>query len=236
MKRLFISDLHLSEASQHHIQALKALLERFADIDELYLLGDIFEAWVGDDDDSDWLTAVNEILRSQAGRGVKVFLTRGNRDFLIGSQWPEANHITLLAEQHVIQAGTQQWLLSHGDEYCTDDVAYQQFKQLSRSPEWQAEMLRKPLAERHAIAAHMRMQSSQANANKQENIMDVNTKTVADAAKTHGADLILHGHTHRPAIHQEANFKRVVLGDWTSTLWYVIANDEHFELVEESVD
>jgi len=236
MKRLFISDLHLSEQSQHHVQALVSLLERFSDINELYLLGDIFEAWVGDDDDSHWLTAINDLLRRQADRGIKVFLTRGNRDFLIGSQWADAQHIELLPEQHLLTVGTQKWLISHGDEYCTDDVDYQQFKLISRSPQWQNDMLSKPLAERIAIAAHMRMQSSQANANKQENIMDVNQDSVAKAANEYSADLILHGHTHRPAIHQEAGFKRVVLGDWTTSLWYVIAENEEFKLVEESID
>lgn len=225
MKRVFISDVHLSEERRDLTEAFCEFIDQQRDIDELYLLGDIFEAWVGDDDYSEWLLPIEAALTSLASRGIALFFLHGNRDFLIGQEWCEKIGITLLTEPTTIEIAGETWLLTHGDELCTDDVEYQQFRQLSRSQEWQANLLSQPIEARFALARQLREQSKMANANKAENIMDVNHDAVVTALRSYGASALLHGHTHRPNDHKESDYRRVVLGDWRPEFEYAVAND-----------
>lgn len=225
MKRVFISDVHLSEERRDLTEAFCKFIDQQRDIDELYLLGDIFEAWVGDDDYSEWLLPIEAALTSLASRGIALFFLHGNRDFLIGREWCDKIGITLLTEPTTIEIAGETWLLTHGDELCTDDVEYQEFRQLSRSHAWQSQLLSQPIEARFALARQLRDQSKMANANKAENIMDVNQDAVVKALRSSGASALLHGHTHRPHDHNESGFRRVVLGDWRPEYEYAVAND-----------
>ena len=216
---LFISDLHL-DPERPAITALflDLLAGRAAHADALYILGDLFEAWVGDDDDSDWLRPVVAGLRRLADAGIPVYLMHGNRDFLMGEAFAAASGCVQLPDPSVIDLHGQATLLMHGDTLCTDDTQYQAFRTQVRSVAWRQGILAKPLAERQAIAAQMRAQSRAENAGKAESIMDVNVAAVEQAMAEHGVSRLVHGHTHRPGVHElDLNGhagQRIVLGDW----------------------
>lgn len=214
MRRLFVSDLHLSDPEHPHFAALTTLL-RHSDADEIYLLGDLCEVWIGDDDDGPLATAFTALL-ADAARHARVFMMHGNRDFLYGPGLERATGCQLLGDPHVLPDGV---LLSHGDAFCVDDHAYQQVRALLRSAEWQQEVLSRPLPERRELARQMREQSRVSNANKAENIMDVSGPEVARVMSEYGASVLVHGHTHRPGIHREAWGRRYVLGAWERCAW-----------------
>lgn len=216
---LFISDLHLDPRRP----AVTALFLDFLsgpghDCAALYILGDLFEAWIGDDEDDPHALEVLAGLRTATARGLPVFVMHGNRDFLLGDGFVRQTGCRLLAEPALIDLGGERVLLLHGDTLCTDDHEYQQFRALVRDPAWQAQFLARPLAERRAMAAQMRETSRQRTGGKPAEIMDVNPETVVAAMRAHGVRTLIHGHTHRPAIHtfeldgQPA--RRIVLGDW----------------------
>lgn len=216
---LFISDLHL-DPRRPAITTLfqRFLTERASAAGALYILGDLFEAWIGDDDDSALAADIASALSALSRRGVPVYFVHGNRDFLLGERYAAACGMTLLAETTVIDLYGTPTLLMHGDTLCTDDVAYQAFRTQVRSPLWQAAMLSKPLAERRALAAQLRSESAQATQQKGEYIMDANADTVRHVLRAHGVQRLIHGHTHRPAVHHfdldGAPAERIVLGDW----------------------
>jgi len=181
----------------------------------LYLLGDIFEYWAGDDDlQTPFNRKVCDALRALAGRGVQLYWIAGNRDFLVGSAFAAAAGLTLLQEPQVIDIGGQNVLLVHGDAQCIDDTAYMAFRAQVRSPEWQKSFLAKPLAERKAIIEGMREGSRAAQKEKSMAIMDVNLAEIERLFSTYGVTRIIHGHTHRPGVHQSAGGVRYVLPDW----------------------
>ncbi len=219
MTVLFVSDLHL-DASRPEITALfLAFLEGEArDAEALFILGDLFEAWVGDDDPGEPGSSVCAALRALSASGVPVFLMRGNRDFLYGPAMSERCGAQLLPDPCVLDLHGQPTLLMHGDLLCSDDIAYQAFRKQVRDPAWQAQFLAQPLAARQAFAAQARAASQQHQAGVSETITDVALATVVTTMAAHGVDRLIHGHTHRPAIHAlEINSrpaKRVVLGDW----------------------
>ena len=219
MATLFISDLHL-EADRADIgeQFFAFLEDEASQADALYILGDFFEAWVGDDDPDAYYASVKKALRALVDRGVPVFFMHGNRDFMIGERFAEETGVTILPDPSPAEFYGKSVLLSHGDALCTDDTEYQQVRMMTRNPEWQAMMLDKPLDERLAIAAQAREQSKARNAGLPEEIMDVNADAVASLIGQHGVDILLHGHTHRPGIHGvvvgDRHALRVVLGDW----------------------
>jgi UDP-2,3-diacylglucosamine hydrolase len=219
MTTLFISDLHL-EADRADIgeQFFAFLEDEASQADALYILGDFFEAWVGDDDPDAFYSSVKKALRALVDRGVPVYFMHGNRDFMIGEKFASETGVTILPDPSPAEFYGKSVLLSHGDALCTDDTEYQQVRMMTRNPEWQAMMLDKPLEERLAIAAQAREQSKARNAGLPEEIMDVNADAVASMIEQHDVDILLHGHTHRPEIHEVAAGDRyalrIVLGDW----------------------
>lgn len=217
---LFISDLHL-DARRPAITTL--FLEFLAGLDPrhcagLYILGDLFEAWVGDDNDDPHDAQVTAALRATTQRGIPVWIMHGNRDFLLGERFAQATGCTLLADPARIELSGEATLLMHGDTLCTDDHEYQQFRDMVRNPDWQRQFLAKPLAERRAIAANLRETSRQRTGEKAAEIMDVNPQAVLDTLRAHGVHRLIHGHTHRPAVHaldlDGRPAHRIVLGDW----------------------
>ena len=204
MTTLFIADLHLDA-------------ER-PEITELF--GDLFEAWVGDDDPSDTGAFVAARLKALTDGGVPVYFIRGNRDFLLGDTYARRAGMTILPDPGVIMLHGTPTLIGHGDLLCTDDVAYQQFRAQTRDPRWQAQFLAQPLAARLAFAGQARAASKARYGELQaagtsETITDVSAATVATTFARYGIHRMIHGHTHRPAIHEEGNdCTRIVLGDW----------------------
>ena len=229
---LFISDLHLSEATPQIEQGLYRFLEEKGDVDRLFLLGDIFEAWIGDDDDSKLAARFAEAMKNLADRGTAIFFMRGNRDFLVGERYLQQFNAELLGDTAKVSVAGAPALLMHGDLLCTDDVDYMAFRALAHNPDWQAEMLAKPLTERRELAKHLRAMSKEAASNKAEDIMDVNPDAVANTMQEHQVKRLIHGHTHRPSRHAILDAERVVLGDWNTTGWYLLERDETLELVE----
>ncbi len=215
------SDLHLGPATPATSEAFLAFLQAAEEEAAALLLpGDIFDAWIGDDvirAAPPWLATVLTALRATAGR-IPVWLGRGNRDFLIGEELAAAVGARLLPEPALLQTDYGDILLTHGDEFCTDDAAYQQFRQMVRNPQWQAEFLAKTIPERLAMAQQARGESQMANQAKSMEIMDVNAGAVEQAFRDHGVTLMVHGHTHRPARHvlevDGAKRERWVLPDW----------------------
>jgi UDP-2,3-diacylglucosamine hydrolase len=219
MTTLFISDLHLDAQRPHIVDLYTELLAGEArKADALYILGDLFEAWIGDDDDAEMPARVAAATRALRDSGVPVWFMHGNRDFLLGADYAARAGMTLLADPTVIELGGERVLLMHGDTLCTDDVDYLKFRALVRDPRWQQQFLAKPLAERRAFAAQARGESRQHMATLAAEIMDVTQEAVVAAMRAHGVHTLIHGHTHRPATHRfdldGQPARRIVLGDW----------------------
>lgn len=229
---LFISDLHLSEATPRIEQGLYRFLEQKGGVDRLFLLGDIFEAWIGDDDDSPLAQRFTSAMKRMADRGTRIYFMRGNRDFLVGADYLDKFNAELLSDTAQIVVAGEPTLIMHGDLLCTDDTDYMAFRGVAHDPAWQADMLAKPLEERRELAKQLRTMSKEAASNKAEDIMDVNQAAVERAVTQHSASRLIHGHTHRPRRHLSENFERVVLGDWNETGWYLHEQGDTLELVE----
>lgn len=213
---LFISDLHLQESHPRTAEAFfRFLSERAVHARQLYLLGDIFEYWAGDDDlDTPFHQRVVHALRALADAGVEIFWIAGNRDFLVGAQFAQAAGVTILAEPHVITVGGTRIALVHGDAQCTADTKYMAFRAQVRESAWQQQFLALPLAQRKQIIAGLREGSREAHATKSYEIMDVTPEAVDALFEQTGAHVIIHGHTHRPAMHLLGDKRRYVLPDW----------------------
>ncbi len=213
---LFISDLHLQAAHPRTAEAFFGFLAgRAIHAERLYLLGDIFEYWAGDDDLAEpFHQQVIDALRAVSDAGTAVYWLAGNRDFLVGPGFAEAAELRLLEEPHVITAGGKRIVLVHGDAQCTADLKYMAFRAQVRDREWQQQFLGMPLAQRKAIIAGLREGSREAQAGKSYEIMDVAPEAVAELFARTGADVIIHGHTHRPAVHETGGKLRYVLPDW----------------------
>jgi UDP-2,3-diacylglucosamine hydrolase len=213
---LFISDLHLQEAHPRTAEAFFRFLdERASAAGQLYLLGDIFEYWAGDDDlGSPFHQRIVGALRALADAGIALFWLAGNRDFLVGTEFARAAGLTLLAEPYVTTVGGQRIAIVHGDAQCTGDVKYMAFRAQVRDPAWQQQFLAMPLAQRKAIIAGLREGSREAHSTKSYEIMDVTPDAIAALHEATGSDVIIHGHTHRPALHEQDGKRRYVLPDW----------------------
>ncbi len=231
MTTRFIADLHLEEDRRDVTDAFLAFLPRYAHgIEALYILGDFFEAWIGDDERSPLQQEIAEALQATRATGTALYLMHGNRDFLIGEDFCQRIGATLLDDPTVIDLYGEPTLLMHGDSLCTADEEYQRFRANMRDPQWQQAFLQRPLADRQMVARQMRQISQAKNQDKQQDIMDVTPDEVIRAMAEHGVRQFIHGHTHRPAIHdlqvEGAPAKRYVLGDWYSELWYITATPE----------
>ena len=226
MSTLFVSDLHLDPARPEITALFLRFLQReAASADALYILGDLFEAWVGDDDPSSTGQQVADGLRRLADAGVPVYFVHGNRDFLVGQDYAGRAGMRILPDPAVVSLYGEPVLVMHGDLLCTDDHAYQAFRAQTRDPHWQAMFLAQPLAARQAFAA----QARQASMSRQQDMIDgdrasfeavtdVNPQAVEATFARFGVATLVHGHTHRPAMHAvrigDREGRRIVLGDW----------------------
>mgnify|MGYP000394768831 CR=1 FL=1 len=212
---LVIADLHLSvERSDITECFFQFLTEHNSKHDALYILGDLFEAWVGDDDVTEFTDSIANAIH-QFSNTTPVYFIHGNRDFLLGRKYAQRCGMTLLPEQLAIELYGRNVLFMHGDQLCTDDVDYQVFRKKSRTWWWRALMLMLPLSMRRKKAEEYRRRSIEQQSYKSLDIMDVNQAAVQQALQTSQSTLLIHGHTHRPAIHKlENNKKRIVVGDW----------------------
>jgi len=235
-KHLFISDLHLAPERPDIIQLFVTFLnEQASKAESLYILGDLVEYWLGDDDKAEGLSEAFDCMKHHADNGLKIYLMHGNRDFLMGEQLAQRAGCTLIHEPYITEFNSTPVLLMHGDILCTDDTRYQELRLMLRNPAWQQDFLSKPLAEREQMAQALRQQSKEETQSKADDIMDVNSKAVEQAFVNNRVALMIHGHTHRPAIHQlsvnEEPAKRVVLGDWYTKGSVLELDDaEHFKL------
>ena len=218
---LFISDLHLDKERLEIIQLFSQFLSSQASrCESLYILGDLFEYWIGDDQPITGLESVIEGLQSLTAASVPVFFIHGNRDFLLGESFAKTTGIKLLPESAVIEVYGRRALIMHGDTLCTDDTDYQQMRGMLRHTDWQKQFLSLSLEERIQQALQLREKSQSATQDKKEDIMDDSAQSVENIMRDNNVDLLIHGHTHRPAIHevfvQNQKAQRIVLGDWYS--------------------
>ena len=229
---VFISDLHLSPERPYIIK----LFLQFADdvasqADALYILGDFLEYWLGDDDPSPALTPVfDKLIELSEKHGTKIYFMHGNRDFLVGDKLAERCHFELINnDTYKIKIHGKDVLLMHGDTLCTDDIEYQKFRQMVRSEQWKQDILSRSLEERIQIAKDLRDKSKKSMTEKEEAIMDVNQHETDKAFIDNKVNVIIHGHTHRPAVHQKTingqQTTRIVLGDWYKTGSYLRVKD-----------
>ncbi|TNE70980.1 MAG: UDP-2,3-diacylglucosamine diphosphatase [Gammaproteobacteria bacterium] len=228
MTTLFISDLHLEESRPDITEAFLSFLKQKASgVEQLYILGDFFEAWIGDDEKTPLQERIAEALREVSAGGTEIFLMHGNRDFLIGEAFCNRAGATLLADPTVIDLYGTPTLLMHGDSLCTADVEYQKFRASMRNPQMIQMMLARPLEDRQQMARQLREISMAKNQGKAETIMDVTPEEVVKEMEKHSVQRLIHGHTHRPAIHElNANGQqawRIVLGDWDRNVWWLEA-------------
>ena len=240
MTTLFISDLHLDEKRPDIFRAFLHFLENTAkDAEALYVLGDLFEAWVGDDDDANIARESVAAFRRLADSGTALYFLHGNRDFLLGDRFADETGGTLLNDPCKIDLYGTPTLLMHGDSLCTADTEYQKLRLQLRSADWQQQLLSQPLAARRQLAEQLRMASSEATCNKAEDIMDVTPGEVAKALAENNCTRLIHGHTHRPARHaltvHGKPAERIVLGDWDQHLWFLQAEVNTLELHKERI-
>ncbi len=235
-KTFFISDTHLDPARpETTAMFLEIMSERVSGAKALYLLGDIFEFWIGDDAVSDTASEVARATASLAASGTKIYFMPGNRDFLIGAAYAAKAGWEMLAEPAEVEVNGVKLLLLHGDSLCTDDHAYQAFRQQVRNPAWQQDFLSRSIVERLNMAEQARAQSKDYTADADNAIMDVNNQAVLEEFAKSSAKVMIHGHTHRPNTHSLAidgePYKRVVLGDWYQDAWLIEADENGLELI-----
>ena len=235
----FISDLHLTQDRPQTTQRFVSYLESLdANVSDLYILGDLFDTWVGDDDPTPPNQLVKDKLKSLTDNGVNVHFLAGNRDFLIGQQFFDDTQVQCLEDEHIIDLFGVKTLLMHGDLLCTDDTEYQQFRQLTHNPAWQQAALAKPLEERLALAQHYRQQSHLNKQDKSSEIMDVNETTVLNTLQKYNTARLIHGHTHRPNKHihkvGEQEAERFVLAEWDKTGSILDWTEQGYNIIELS--
>ncbi len=240
MTVLFVADLHLCQQRPDLTQAFVDFLKTTAQgCHSLYLLGDIFEAWIGDDYIDPCLQPVIQQLKALSSAQSALYFQHGNRDFLVGKRLADLIGAKLLEESVIVQLPSQKALIMHGDQLCTDDLAYQKFRSMVRSPDWQQEFLAKSIQERLQIAEHLRTTSKAETGSKTSQITDVSHSAVLDALQHAQVNLLIHGHTHRPATHSFTDtgkqLTRMVLGDWDQSLWYIQCDKLGCTLIEQKI-
>lgn len=241
MRTLFISDLHLHESRPEITRAFFDFLHTQAvGAEKLYILGDFFDAWIGDDDDSALNTEVAQELKKLSNSGTDIFLMHGNRDFLLGENFAERAGAKMVDEGTIIDLYGHPTLILHGDQLCISDQQYIAFRKQVRSPQWQQQILAQPLAARRILAAQLREKSQEMNSLKAEDILDVTESEVVQVMKDANVKRLIHGHTHRPARHplqiDGESAERIVLGDWHDKAWAIVADDNKFELISWDIE
>lgn len=237
MATYFISDLHLERIESPITNIFTAFLDDLNQNDSLYILGDLFESWIGDDDVSDLSQYISDRLLMLSERNIFVAIMHGNRDFLIGEDFCKASSVELINDPLIIEINTKKVMLTHGDELCTDDKEYQAFRSVVRNPLWQKDFLNFPISKREKIAGEAKDASKDSKDNKAMEIMDVNTDAVLKAFNDHDIEIMIHGHTHRPNIHKVSNegknLTRYVLGDWSKNSAIILKwNEAEVELMD----
>jgi UDP-2,3-diacylglucosamine hydrolase len=235
MAALFISDLHLDSDRPAATRQFIAFVRREAHrAEKVYILGDLFEAWIGDDDDDPSIDPILDALTDLTRAGAACFFMHGNRDFLVADRFAARTGCRLLGDFETLELYGERVLLTHGDLLCTDDTRYMTLRATVRDPAWQRDFLAKPLAERRKIARELRALSQTEIAAKSEQIMDVNAGSVAAVMRDSGVRTLLHGHTHRPGVHRftldGAAATRIVLGAWYERGSYVRWDESGFAL------
>ena len=235
MVTLFISDLHLDDRRPETTElVLQLLRDEAGAADALYILGDLFEYWLGDDVPSQCATQVAGALANLSDKGVPTFFIHGNRDFLLRESYAKQAGLTILPEEYVADLYGEKVLLMHGDSLCTDDIPYQQFRSMVRNSAWQDEFLAKTPQERLQVAMQARDASAEHKDTLGMDIMDVNQAEVVSAFERHGVYRMIHGHTHRPATHdlkiQDKPAQRIVLGDWYTQSSVLRVTPGHYQL------
>ena len=231
MTYLFIADLHLSPDHPRLVRGFLALLQQYQQQHtQLYILGDWFNAWIGDDYTAPWLDEIIQHLKQFTDAGNQIYFQVGNRDFALGQKFLNQFGGKLLPETYTLNIDNQTFRIEHGDALCTDDVSYQRFRKIIRNPIILGLIKSTPLSFRQKLANGFRKKSSETKQLKSYDIMDVNQHAVENAI--HQVDFLIHGHTHRPEIHELINKKRIVLGDWREdTAWILEINEqENFKL------
>ncbi|ATR82617.1 UDP-2,3-diacylglucosamine diphosphatase [Pseudomonas sp. FFUP_PS_473] len=232
---LLISDLHLQEERPDITRAFLDLLEgRARQAQALYILGDFFEAWIGDDAMTPYQASICQALRALSDSGTQIFLMHGNRDFLIGQAFCKAAGCTLLNDPCVVEMGGEPVLLMHGDSLCTRDLAYMKLRRYLRNPLSLWVLRHLPLSTRQKLARKLRSESRTQTRMKANDIVDVTPEEVPRVMQQHGVRTLVHGHTHRPAIHKLAlgntPARRIVLGDWDRQGWALQVDEQGFQL------
>ena len=233
---LFISDLHLDPGRPEGIRLFEDFIRQKApEADQLFILGDLFEYWLGDDASNYCgYQAIEESLASLSCKKTDVYFMHGNRDFLVGKNFASKTGVRLIPDPTVFRLGKMNVLLMHGDSLCTDDIAHQEFRAQTRSKKWQQEILSRSIAERDELARQLRMNSVKGNAEKPEVIMDVNQGAVESAMNDNEVSILIHGHTHRRKIHavsmSDKTAHRIVLGDWYKNGNYLLHDQDGFKL------
>lgn len=236
MTTYFIADLHLSNERPEITQAFDQFLDQQASqADALYILGDLFEAWIGDDDPSPLPRHVVAKLRQLSAGGTAVYFQHGNRDFLVGKRFCDETGVTLLPDIHLMILYGRLVMLMHGDALCVDDIDYQRFRRRIRLGPVRKLLTRLPLRRRLAIAADWRARSKAHNSNKSSQIMDASPQEVERLIRYWGVEKLIHGHTHRPARHaltiDQRAAERIVVGDWGPNTWILRADSSSLELL-----
>ena len=226
MTHLFISDLHLSPDHPRLVRGFLDLLKQYQDKNtQLYILGDWFNAWIGDDYTAPWLDEIVQVLKEFNQAGNQVYFQVGNRDFVLGKNFLNQFNGILLPDVYTLEINHQKFRLEHGDALCTDDIAYQRFRSVIRNPVLLSLLKRTPLSFRQKLANGFRKKSSETKQLKNYDIMDVNAQAVDSVIEQ--VDFLIHGHTHRPEIHLLGNKQRIVLGDWQAdSAWILEINEQ----------
>jgi len=225
MAKLFISDLHLHQTRPEVTGLFQDFIDELLTITtpnpELYILGDLFEFWIGDDYEDPLYSEITNQLKHLVKSGIKTYLMHGNRDFLIGENFLSKTGIELLKEPTIFSYKDKNIMLSHGDQFCIDDIEYQAYRKIVRNREWQRSFLSFPIDKRLKILNEARDASIQSQDMKSNEIMDVNVNEVAAVVQKNNIDILIHGHTHRPRSHtidiETKKSVRLVLGDWSAS-------------------
>jgi len=237
MKTIFISDLHLEENRKDITDKFFAFAdEKLKDIDQFYILGDFFEVWIGDDFQNPFVTSIKSALKKISTQVPECFFQHGNRDFLIGQQFANETGFQILGDIHTVPHQTLNIIAMHGDSLCTLDTEYIKIRQFLRSDRFIKDAMSKSIEDRLALAKQMRDASKDANSSKEMEIMDVTPEEVVSVMEAQQADILIHGHTHRPKIHKvqtkhNSNTQRIVMSDWENTIQYVELDEQEAKLI-----